>query len=154
MDFTRVINPVKGKTYNGRTYNVFVEIVYEDGELTLHGVEGPLRSGNCLGGAGQIQDSFMQPNGELREDYTLTEDWTEEMLMGLRVIWDAYHLNKMQAGCKHQERAGYTYDKQQGHVCPLCEYRLGSAWNSESVPQEVLLWLATLPKSKLRPAWV
>lgn len=154
MEFTRVINPVKGKTYNDRSYNVFVEIIYKDGELRLHGVEGPLHNGNCLGGAGQIQDSFMKSNGELEEDYILNEDWTEEMLMGLRVIWDAYHLNTLTAGCPHQETAGYTYDKNKGHVCPICEYKLGSSWGTQAVPQDVLLWLLELPKSKLTPAWV
>lgn len=154
MDFVKIINPVKGKTYNGRTYNVFVEIIYKDKNLSLHGVEGPLQSGNCLGGAGQIQDEFMLPNGKLKENYVLTEDWTEEMLMGLRVIWDAYHLNTLQEGCPHQEDAKYTYQNNKGHVCPICKYKIGSSWYTKSIPQDVIDWLIELPSSKLHPAWV
>lgn len=39
-------------------FSVFVEIVYKDGCLSLTGVEGPLASGNCRGGAGQIDMGF------------------------------------------------------------------------------------------------
>lgn len=37
-----------------RNANVFCKIQFVDGKLSITGVEGPLKSGNCLGSCGQI----------------------------------------------------------------------------------------------------
>ena len=153
-EFVKVINPVKGKTWGGRGFNVFVEIKFQDDELTLHGVEGPLSSGNCLGSCGQIKDAFMEANGWIKEGYTYKEGWNKELLMGLRVAWDGYHLNSLNAGCEHQREAGYTYKENEGHVCPVCDYKIGTAWKYKAVPREILEFLQGLPDATLDPAWV
>jgi len=154
MDFTKIINPVQGSDYKAHPFNVFVEVQYKEGRLSLVGVEGPMLNGNCKGGCGQIQDNFMLPNGKIQEGYSLRPLWNEAMLMGLRMIWDAYHLNDLKAGCQHQEDAGYTYDKNKGHLCPICNYNIGHGWNTQEVPQEVIDWLVSLPDTEVTPYWV
>ena len=39
-------------------------------------------------------------------------------------------------------------------ACPECGYKYGSAWNKETVPDEVLNWLHSLPDTDRTPAWV
>lgn len=51
-DFTKVVRVGRGS--NGQ---VFVTIKYEDGELSLTGVEGPNSNGDCKGSCGQINMS-------------------------------------------------------------------------------------------------
>lgn len=41
-----------------------------------------------------------------------------------------------------------------GKPCPICGYKYGTAWKREEVPQDVIEWLFSLPKSKVAPAWV
>lgn len=53
----KIINPIIKKTYGGKSYRVFVEIEYNNGNLSLNGVEGPLNSGNCFG----LPDSPVDP---------------------------------------------------------------------------------------------
>jgi hypothetical protein len=38
--------------------------------------------------------------------------------------------------------------------CPTCGYRYGSAWRKEDVPQDVIDFLRSLPKTDKQPAWV
>ena len=38
--------------------------------------------------------------------------------------------------------------------CPVCGYKWGSSWRAERIPDEVLAWLASLPDSTRKPAWV
>lgn len=38
--------------------------------------------------------------------------------------------------------------------CPECGYKYGSAWLREDVPADILQWLAGLPDSPVKPAWV
>lgn len=161
-DLKKVINPLKGKTWGGRPFNVFVEIIVEverkesggfEHLLTMHGVEGPLPSGNCLGGCGQINMSIWDGQ-KIADGYTAAPGWDDQMLAGLFMVWDAYHLNDLRAGCQHQQDAGYTYEKNRGHVCPLCGYKIGTAWKVKNIPEDVIDWIHTLPDSQIVPAWV
>ena len=99
----KVINPCKSKVWHttGSEFlaNAYVEIVYEDGRLTLHGVVGPKSNGDCYGSAGQCVDSIRE--GEP------TADWTKEMLEKLCNIWDEWHLNDMRPYCSHQKELGW-----------------------------------------------
>lgn len=38
--------------------------------------------------------------------------------------------------------------------CPVCGYKYGSAWLKEAVPDEVIEFLAGLPDTDKKPAWV
>ena len=110
----KIINPCKCEVYNGKQYNAFVEIEYENGRLSLHGVIGPKSNGECYGSAGQCVD-------EIREG-TPTEDWTREMLDKLCEIWDRWHLNDMRPYCEHQKELGW--DKLARKKVTLYNYRL------------------------------
>ena len=97
----KVINPCKCETYRGKS-NAFVEIEYDEkkGSLSLHGVVGPMSSGNCTGSAGQCVD-------EIRHGFP-TKEWTPEMLEKLCDIWDRWHLNDMRPYCQHQKELGWN----------------------------------------------
>ena len=41
-----------------------------------------------------------------------------------------------------------------GKPCPVCGYKYGTSWLREDVPEDILDWLANLPPSPVRPAWV
>ena len=114
----KVINLCKSKAYrfNGEECmsNAYVEIIYEDGKLSIHGVVGPMSNGNCLGSAGQCVDSIRE--GEP------TEDWTKEMLEKLCNIWDEWHLNDMRAFCPHQKELGWREQAREEII--LYHYRL------------------------------
>ena len=96
----KIINPCKCDVgyRNHYTYNAFVEIVYKNDILSLHGVIGPMISGNCRGSAGQCQD-------EIRKGVPKAP-WTKEMVDKLCDIWDRWHLNDKRAGCEHQRALG------------------------------------------------
>ena len=145
-DFTKIIQPYNGKTYSGRSFKAYVEIEYTNGKLSLHGVEGPLPSGNCLGSCGQID---YQP-----DRYTLSKGWTQEKVNQLMFIWELYHLNDLQAGCEHQRLAGITYKDNPSHICPICGYKIGSAWKRLEVPEDVLQILIDMPEATTSPTWI
>lgn len=50
-DFKKIVNPCQTKAYrrNGKDFlcNVFSEITYKNGTLTIHGVVGPMQNGDC-----------------------------------------------------------------------------------------------------------
>ena len=132
--------------------NVYAKITYNHGKLSICGVEGPLPSGNCLGGCGQIDMS--RPC-----IVNLALGWTSEMVEWFYDVWGRYHLNDMKVGCEHQEALGWKYDDHKdsnfhGQKCLICGYSIGSSWNREDVPQWALRWLASLPDTDKTPAWV
>lgn len=137
-------------TDGGRVYSVYVHVRYEDGKLSITGVEGPLPSGNCLGACGQIDMS--SPDFA---DVKPAPSWSGETLAHLWRVWQNWHLNDLRPGCEHQQALGWTrYDDHPSESCPSCGYRFGTAWRLEPVPQEVLDWLAGLPDADRAPAWV
>lgn len=122
----KVINPCKSTGYhnNGNEFlvNVYVEIEYKDGKLSLHGVVGPKRNGDCYGSAGQCVDS-------IREGVP-TDGWTKEMLEKLCNIWDEWHLNDMRPYCQHQKELGWR--EQAREEITLYHYKL----NDESAKKQ------------------
>ena len=147
-DFTKIIQPYNGKTYGGRSFKAYVEIEYTNGNLSLQGVEGPLPSGACLGSCGQIGMHFNLDN------YTPAKGWDKASILQLMEIWKLYHLNDMRAECEHQRLNGITYESDPQNVCPICGYKIGSAWKFQPVPEEILSILTSYPEAETRPAWV
>jgi hypothetical protein len=115
-----------GVAYNGRTYPVFAHAVVDrDGELTISGVEGPKRGGNCWGSCGQIILGWQDDPARWT---TKGANFNDEQLAEFMAIWDRWHLNHM--------------------------YHHSSAWKREELPAEVIEKLASFPASSLEPAWV
>ena len=114
----KVINPCKSTGYhdNGEEFpaNAFVQIEYTNGRLSISGVVGPKRNGDCYGSAGQCVDAIREgiPNA----------GWTKEMLEKLCNIWDEWHLNDMRAYCQHQKELGWR--EQAREEITLYHYRL------------------------------
>lgn len=63
------------------------------------------------------------------------------------------------------EAAGYNVYKAQreryhcredklSQPCPVCGYKMGTAWLFEAVPEDVLTFLSHLPDTTVTPAWV
>ena len=144
----KIINPCKCDVgdRNHYTYDAFVEIVYKNDRLSLHGVIGPTRGGNCRGSAGQCQD-------EIRKGVPKAP-WAKEMVDKLCDIWDHWHLNDMRAGCEHQRALGWKGESYIGKPCPVCGYKYGTAWLKEEVPDDVIKWLESLPESEIKLAWI
>lgn len=146
----KIINPCKCDVgyANHAHYDAFVEICYDEnkGKLSLHGVIGPMESGNCRGSVGQCQD-------EIRKGVPKAP-WTKKMVDKLCDIWDWWHLNGMRADCEHQRALGWEGESYIGKPCPVCGYKYGTAWLKEEVPTNVIKWLESLPESKIKPAWI
>jgi hypothetical protein len=148
------VMPIKKKTWGGRTYYVHIQIESRDDRLTLHGVEGALASGNCLGSSGQI-DMHLR-HEKLGEDYELVPPWTEEMFRKLLELWGKWHLNDLHAGCEHQRELGWekeSYDTHPAEPCPVCGYKYGTGWHTVPVPDGVTTWLFALPKAAKPCQW-
>jgi len=169
-----------GRTHGGRGYSIFCRIEYTDGRLSITGVEGPLSSGNCLGGCGQIVMSLNEKENRLK--ISPAPGWTRGMIKRFFAVWEKWHLNDMRAGspaqtaeiekhifpreyssshyswaCAILEDAGLQPDAGYIHEGPNVEpgpYKYGSAWLSVPVPADVLEFLEGLPVTDRQPAWV
>ncbi len=144
----------------GMPCSVFCKIRFNDGKLSITGVEGPTNDGNARGGCGQIRDFVIS---------TYAEGWDKAKAEQFRTIWNQWHLNDMQAGtpaqttelAKHQfpgyPKSHYEWAKEvltAAGLQPDNGYSYGSAWLKVDVPEWVLLFLASLPDSDKTPAWV
>lgn len=105
-DFNKVVRIGTAKTYRGRSYSIFCKIEYKGGRLSITGVEGPTRGGNCLGGAGQIDIHLRKHQDEI----TLAPGWTRAKLAAFFEAWQAWHLNDMKAGTPAQEALLHEID--------------------------------------------
>ena len=232
----KVVRIGTGCTIN--TGNVYCKINYEDGKLSISGVEGPLSNGDAKGACGQI----VMHEWDIRE---YAPGWDEKKVAEFRAVWDKWHLNDMRPNCQHQvgsdwenqkvnlymwsltdaarkikkqamkraelaiktgetftptaeetaitnledyvtnhspvaaehyepsksstgsdyfahvktESTGWLSPEQHpkgflGKPCPECGYKYGTRWLKEEVPEEVLEFLAALPDTDKRPAWV
>ena len=110
----RILSPGRGQ--RGR---VFVTVKWDGTRLSLTGVEGPKRNGDCQGSCGQCVDSL--------EGLTLDPDWTQDLVESLRNIWKRWHLNDMRAGCEHQRAEWNTSEKVE-----VVTYRL----NTETIREQ------------------
>ena len=138
------------QTYGGRSMSIYCHIQFQNGKLSISGVEGPLPSGNCLGVCGQI-------DMHLRDEYmsiNLGSGWTRGKLKQFFDVWREWHLNDMNTECEHQKALGWTYKTHPSNPCPTCGYKLGTAWKRMEVPQEILTFLKKLPETNKKPAWV
>lgn len=109
----KVINPVMCDV-NGKKVRAYAKIKFVDGNLSITGVIGPMRNGNCKGSCGQCVD-------EIREGKP-TEGWTEGMVQEFCDIWDEWHLNDMRPYCRHQKKLGW--DKLADKKVMLYNYKL------------------------------
>ena len=168
-DFRKVIRiGKKDKGNKTGSYSVFCEITYKNGRLSITGVEGPYRSGNCVGGCGQIQDSLRNSNMEF------VQGWDKNKFVSFLNIWDEWHLNDMVAGSPKQEEFIKTHIDPKNRDYNTCvkklsvaglnpdksflkdgkPYAYGSSWLKKDVPEKVLEFLKSLPDSDITPAWV
>jgi len=163
-------------------YDMFCKITYKDGNLSISGVEGPLPSGGCKGSAGQIVMSGA--DALLADMVEYAPQWDEGKARQFFALWDRWHLNDIRPECEHQRALGWTYNERHGefvsepgevyessdgviivapdrlvwndhgHACPVCGYRIGSAFLREEVPAQVVEWLRALPNTDKKPAWI
>lgn len=122
-DFKKIVNPCQTKEYrknNGKEFlcDVFSEITYKNGILTIHGVVGPTKNGNCYGSCGQCTE-------ETRTGIP-KEPWTQDMLFKFCDIWDEWHLNDMNPYCSHMKELGW--DKQAKEEIILYHYKLNEEY--------------------------
>ena len=92
--------------------NVYCRIEFEKGKLSISGVMGPMRNGDCRGGCGQIDMEFAHRNpadNDSRhsnpikpEDITFAPGWDAELWYDFLDTWKHWHLNDMKAGCELQ----------------------------------------------------
>ncbi len=152
--FSKIVRPCK--TERGWTY---CSIKFIDGRLSITGVEGPRKDGDCAGSCGQI----VMSEWDVKE---YGKGWDADSVVKFREIWNRWHLNDMCAGSPKQEeflRQHPSERRDYTATCKLLEeagllvdygYKYGSAWLSEQAPSDVLDWLKALPVSPTKPAWV
>ena len=162
-DFVKIVRIGTKKTPSGRYYSVFATISYIDGKLSITGVEGPAKSGNCIGSCGQIEDY-------LEGFYNFAKGWSFSKLQTFRKFWREWHLNDMIAGSPRQEaylnengRHGYAEnleDLEKAGLSPDTEYLhhgkpyvYGSDWLAKEVPAHVLDFLKNLPDADRPHPW-
>lgn len=100
---TRQIEKVLRLGHHADVGDTFVRVKFHNGKLSITGVEGPKKNGDCKGGCGQI-------GGHLTID-EYAPGWDAESVAKLASVWDRWHLNDMRAGCEHQ-RADNWGDEQ------------------------------------------
>lgn len=132
-NFKKVVNP--GKCYYGGYHSkkpVFCKIEYKDGKLSISGVIAPLRSGNAMGGCGQISMEFKHRN-EIDDDarytnlippehFDFSPGWDGEKWLDFLDVWKQWHLNDMSPCCTHQKALGW--DKLAGKEVTLYHFVL------------------------------
>ena len=146
-DFYKVVRLGITEVYDNKFVSVYCSIKFKDGKLSICGVEGPMPNGNAHGACGQI--TIDRPKIK-----NLASGWTYGQLHYFWRVWKTWHLNDMQAECKHQRARGETWVTHPSAICPDCGYSLGSKWLRMEVPENVLEFLKNLPNTDKTPAWV
>jgi hypothetical protein len=77
--------------------DLFIKVEWTGTRLSITGVEGPRRNGDCYGSCGQISDS-------LKNMHSIADLWHPRDVEALREIWEGWHLNDMRPGCEHQRK--------------------------------------------------
>lgn len=153
------------KSDGGRWASVYCNITYKNGRLSISGVVGPLSSGNCLGSCGQIIMNWAPI-------VKYAKGWTPSMVNRLLDIWSRWHLNDKHDGTPEQMDFVREYRKNHARANyeELCSalktaglyevvkadgtsYKYGHDLLFESVPDDVLQFLDSLPVSDKKPAW-
>ena len=144
----KVLRLGTSKTYGGRTFSVFAKVKYDGERLSIVGVEGPLPTGNALGGCGQIHDTI------LGDDFVPNSAMGQPMVDDFIALWKRYHLNDMHSGCEHQRAMGWTYATHKGRACPVCTCEIGFIRHNEEVPTWVIEYIESMPDTDREPAWI
>lgn len=154
----------------GSNGNIYCKITFNDGKLSIIGVEGPKPDGDAIGSCGQI----IMSEWNIRE---YADGWNPEHTAKFRDVWDRWHLNDMTAGSPDQDawvranKLDTTYPKSHYAVYrdALTEvglnpdpnyphngkpYKYGTAWIFTPVPDDVIEFLASLPDTDKTPAWI
>jgi hypothetical protein len=163
-NFVKIVHPADMFVYASRRSPIFCQIKWQDGKLSITGVVGPERGGNAAGGCGQIDMEFAHrdPKDDDKRYHSLTKPsdlrftkgWNTDLWFDFLSAWKTYHLNDTHSECDHQRAMGWTYEKNTGQKCPVCGYEIGTGWQIITVPNEVLVFLASLPDTDKTPAWV
>jgi len=130
-------------TGNGRQSSIYIKATVTDGKLSISGVIGPKGNGNATGGCGQIDMEFQHRNPQdndkrydnptTPEAITFADGWDRDKWFDLLDIWGKWHLNDMQAGCKHQRDLGWG-----NNDLTVVTYRLGmEEYNSQKTIKEI-----------------
>ena len=175
-EFTKVVQPgrVASWGYGGQEIktNLFIKIVWDGQNLSITGVEGPRKNGDCAGSCGQCLDS-------LKELVSLSNGWDVDMAGKLYDFWNKWHLNDLTAGSPAQmkylskfteDTYKKTHDSHYEWAKEVLEkvglqpdphlvfsgvpYSYGSKWLRTEVPYYVLDFLRNLPDTGVEPAWI
>ncbi len=160
QNFTKIVRLGTIASYGGRRMNIFCTVEFKAGKLSISGVEGPLASGNCVGGCGQID---MHLRDQIKE-ITPAPGWDCVRLTRFFQVWKKWHLNDTKAGSPAQEAfldankladngyvavshrladAGLNPDP--NHLVNGAPYKYGSAWLRVEVPADAVEFLRDLP---------
>lgn len=130
---------------------IFCNVNFKDGRLSIHGVIGPLKNGNCSGSCGQIYDEIRNN----LDNIEYAEKWDKVRAFEFVEMWKRWHLNDFHAGCEHQrEYEKEEYSKHEGYRCDVCNYVYGSAWKKEKLPYMVWSYFYSLPETKTSQSWI
>ena len=110
-DFSRVINPARVPYFDGRREglcNLWIQIQFKGGRLSITGVEGPLNNGDCKGSCGQCG---VDPEAKPAAGYSAAD------LQKLREVWAAWHLNDMRAHSPEMAALGWPEEARREILC-------------------------------------
>lgn len=113
--------------YEGRRASVFIKVHDTRGYWSFTGVIGPMRSGNAIGGCGQIDMEFAHRKPEDNdsrqgtlygpEDINFAAGWDSKKWLRLLDLWLRYHMK-------------------------------------QAMPENIENWIKQLPDTDRQPAWV
>lgn len=106
-DFVKVVRIGARKDHPADPpFSVFCKIAFTSGRLSISGVEGPLSSGDCRGGCGQIVMHLTDPlsSGDWT---TFAPGWSRELAGLFLIAWDRWHLNDMNVMDSEMRAAGW-----------------------------------------------
>lgn len=99
----KIIRLGKVKVCN-RKVNLFCSIKYNNGRLSISGVEGPKRNGDAYGSCGQVK---MHIDNDYIDNMEFAPGWNRELFEKFLEIWRKWHLNDMHPECEHQRKLGW-----------------------------------------------
>jgi len=118
----KIINPVK-TLIDGRYYETFCKIEYDNKRLSINGIIGPKEYGEAY--CGQINMEYEHRNPEhndkrayhliTTDELIFNEGWDKDKWYQFLEYWHDWHLNDLRPGCEHQKAWGnkeltvYTY---------------------------------------------
>lgn len=123
-----------GKAGMSRNQKVVLEVALQEirwdkTELTI--------SGYCWNHLG----TDISQGGQILEEIPeLIENWVMEWsrFKRIRQVWRRWHLNALRPGCEHQYALGWTPKNHLNESCPTCDYKFGTKWLYEPLPQEII----------------